>query len=424
MTDITVIDSIMGSGKTSYIFDYMNTAYRERTNWDEGTVDNKRFIFITPWLDEVKRVKAACPDLVFIEPEPVSGKKLNHFHDLVQSGRNIATTHQLFSMLNRESQEALSQAGYTLIIDEETECVKEYEINKDDITTLFETGMIYTDQYNRIQWDYEKKPYYDGRFSDIKALCDNGNLIRVDDTFWVWEFPIKFFQMFNEVYILTYLFEGSLLSTYLKANAMPYQMKSVRDSKLMDYTGDDTEIKQKLISLVHLIDDPKLNAIGSSLHGGYSLSKNWYLNDLKHGGNKIAQLRLNLENFYRNRVDGKSSDNMWSVFNSFKDRLKGKRYTKGFTACNLKATNDHINRKNLAYPLNVFIRPRLVQYFKQCNVEPNQDLYALSQLIQWVWRSQIRRGDPITLYIPSKRMRELFKHWLHSSSNVSLKLVA
>jgi len=42
------------------------------------------------------------------------------------------------------------------------------------------------------------------------------------------------------------------------------------------------------------------------------------------------------------------------------------------------------------------------------------DAYALTELIQWVWWSRVRRGEPITLYLPSPRMRRLFEEALLS----------
>jgi hypothetical protein len=41
------------------------------------------------------------------------------------------------------------------------------------------------------------------------------------------------------------------------------------------------------------------------------------------------------------------------------------------------------------------------------------DLYAVSEMVQFVYRSAIRDGRPITLYAPSDRMRRLFQKWLH-----------
>ena len=40
------------------------------------------------------------------------------------------------------------------------------------------------------------------------------------------------------------------------------------------------------------------------------------------------------------------------------------------------------------------------------------DAYALTELIQWVWRTRIRRGEPITLYLPAPRMRGILIDWL------------
>jgi len=42
----------------------------------------------------------------------------------------------------------------------------------------------------------------------------------------------------------------------------------------------------------------------------------------------------------------------------------------------------------------------------------DQDKWALSEMVQFVWRSAIRDEKPITLYVPSKRMRDLFINWL------------
>ena len=43
---------------------------------------------------------------------------------------------------------------------------------------------------------------------------------------------------------------------------------------------------------------------------------------------------------------------------------------------------------------------------------PIADLYQPTELIEWVWRSRVRKGEPITLYLPSPRMRRLFEEWL------------
>ena len=50
--------------------------------------------------------------------------------------------------------------------------------------------------------------------------------------------------------------------------------------------------------------------------------------------------------------------------------------------------------------------------------EINKDFYALSILLQWIWRSRIRniKDTPeqrkIDLYLPSSRMKRLLLEWL------------
>ena len=38
-------------------------------------------------------------------------------------------------------------------------------------------------------------------------------------------------------------------------------------------------------------------------------------------------------------------------------------------------------------------------------------------MVQWIWRSAIRDGDEIYIYIPSKRMRTLLINWMESLSD-------
>lgn len=47
----------------------------------------------------------------------------------------------------------------------------------------------------------------------------------------------------------------------------------------------------------------------------------------------------------------------------------------------------------------------------------NKNIYALSDLIQWIWRSSIRNNKEISIYIPSKKMRNIFLGWLNSYSS-------
>jgi hypothetical protein len=70
--------------------------------------------------------------------------------------------------------------------------------------------------------------------------------------------------------------------------------------------------------------------------------------------------------------------------------------------------------------LNVYYNPLIKSYFESMDVPVYEDLYALSQMVQWVWRSRIREKEPINLYVPSERMRSLLKRWLDAGSTIEL----
>ena len=104
---------------------------------------------------------------------------------------------------------------------------------------------------------------------------------------------------------------------------------------------------------------------------------------------------------------------MWTTYGEYKSKLKGKGYTNGFVAFNMRATNDYVKRRFLVYCVNVYLQPWMKNYLVQCGAdEINQDMYALSILIQWIFRSAIRKGEEIWIYIPSARMRYLLKTWI------------
>ena len=42
----------------------------------------------------------------------------------------------------------------------------------------------------------------------------------------------------------------------------------------------------------------------------------------------------------------------------------------------------------------------------------DSDKLATSEMVQWLWRSQLRDGKEIWLYMPSKRMRQLLIKWV------------
>lgn len=415
---IKVVDSIMGSGKTSWAIDYMN----------ENTF-GKKFIYITPFLNEVTRIKEQVKNRKFYEPtnKNKKGSKLEGLKKLIVDGKDIVSTHALFKTVDDEIMELLQVSGYTLILDEVMDVIELMQTRKDDIPSMLELDLITIKEHNKVIWN-EEKLHYDGAYNVYKNLALSENLyIHTRDskdenkkkTLLVWTFPSKVFELFDEVYILTYLFSGQFQCYYYQMFDFSFEYYSVENKgeryELAEYKGSENENRQSLKELISIYSGV-MNKIGGNDN---ALSSNW-LKNTKH--RKLLEvLKRNTESYFRT-VGTKSSENAWTTIkgdvygdSSVKvvSLLKGTRYTKGFLPCNARATNDYANKISMAYLYNRFMNPMEKGFFQDKGIKVNQELWALSELLQWIWRSRIRNGEPINLFIPSRRMRNLLEKYLN-----------
>jgi len=103
---------------------------------------------------------------------------------------------------------------------------------------------------------------------------------------------------------------------------------------------------------------------------------------------------------------------MWSTYIEDKKKLSGKGYSKGFITYNERATNKYKDRTCLVYTVNPYMNVGKKMYFQNNGIDVKEDLWALSTAIQWIWRSAIREGSSIDIYIPSSRLRTLLFQWM------------
>lgn len=391
---VKVIDSIMGSGKTSAIINMINKSDRE-----------DKFIYITPYLDEVARIEDCCKDKNFKQPISINGSKLNGIKRLLINNHNIVSTHSLFHLFDDEIFDLIHTKGYKLIMDEVTEVIEQYsDLSKSDVKVIFENNLAHIDENNYIIWDdYD---YEFGKFSQFKHLCEVKALQMFGETIVMWLFPIKSFEMFEDIYILTYMFNGQIQKWYYDFYNVEYEwyIATNRNGDYFIERGFDTsKISKSLINIC----EHKINNIGDN---AYSLSKSWYEKSIKN--NMIIDLKNNVLNYFCGILKTKSEDIIWTTFKGYEKKIKGKGYTKGFIPLNLRASNRYKNRTSCAYLVNRYVNPVVKQFFEKNGINVDEDAYALSEMLQWIWRSAIRDGKPINIYIPSKRMRMLLMNWL------------
>ena len=403
MSKITIIDSPMGSGKTTWAINNL---------LNKDPLDN--YVYITPFLSEIDRIKRATSGVKrFISPENRGEGKLASINNLFSNEDDIAATHELFKHLNSESHTYIQQSHYTLILDEVLDVITPYIIKAGDLKLLFDTDLIHIDDEGFVVWNNEATGW-DSAYEEIKLLAENRSLVCVNNTILLWRYPPEIFNMFDQIYILTYLFESSILCAYFKYNDIQYEKKSIKRTEvdnyitryeLTDFTPFDASI---FAPLINIYDGPLNRNIKQKTT---CMSKQWFSN--KENTKMIKKLKDNIYNYFRNVLKEKSDTTMWTCFKDDIHKLKGKGYTNSHVPCNCRSTNDYGERSNLVYAVNRYINPGIIAYFAQKDISIDKDLYALSEMLQWIWRSQIRNGKVINIYIPANRMRWLLIQWLH-----------
>jgi hypothetical protein len=234
----------------------------------------------------------------------------------------------------------------------------------------------------------------------------------------LWQFPSEFLQCFSDVFILTYLFHGSPMKAYLEAEGMRFNMQSVSGSKLVPWEeNSEKDTKEKLRGLVTIYEG-RLNGVGQSGGRDNPLSSSWFKRAKVPA---LRQIKQSVSSFFKLHAKTPAALNAWTTFKDSRAKLRGEGFSRqdAWIPINAKATNDYIDKRSLAYVANRFNLPVIKGYFEDRGIHVSDDVYALSEMIQWLWRSGIRRGDPIALYIPSERMRRLLKLWLSCDDTVS-----
>mgnify|MGYP002623898430 CR=1 FL=1 len=405
--NVYIIDEIMGRGKSFAAINFMNSH------------NDQKFLYITPYIDEIKnRIIPMCAGKNFVTPDNSRyGTKTRHLKLLMNQGKNIASTHALFKLFDEELIDICRNQNYTLIMDEVSDVVEQHSISKDDVNTLLEKYVNVDEETSLLRWREDQLDYR-GKFEKEKRLCDMGCLGKYGSDIMVWLFPIQAFNAFKNVYILTYMFNAQIQRYYYDYYGLSYNYLHVIGDSVENYRFSKTESSTKYTvdytGLIHICENAKLNDIGAR---EFDLSKSWYMRNCASNNSVIKKLRNNLFNYFHNIASCKAGDTLWTTFSDYKRYISGKGYARGYIPSNSRATNEYRDRFVAAYPINKFIHAAVKGFFVKKNVSVDEDGYALSEMLQWIWRSAIRDGKEIWIYIPSSRMRNLLKDWIEKVSN-------
>ena len=430
---IKVVDSPCGFGKTEWAIQYINKL-----------PDYTRIVYITPFLKECERIKTSCSKKIFATPDAKRGRgsKMVDMIALINKGVNVVSTHALFQNIDDRLIEAIRNNNYILILDEVMDVIEKLDLYREctnkteeqrevltteDLNTLLRRGIIEVDPDTyMVKWNDIDDSL--NKYVQIKNLAEREMLYLIGKDLLIWSFPIDVFKegCFEEIFILTYQFDYQIQAYYYNFFDLKYKKYFVKEISKRKYEifpqedgiEIDREWKTGLKALIDICDNPKLNKIGGyyfDLTNRYvttNLSKNWFEEASKES---VDTLISNMINFFQHITKSKASERMWTCFKDNKKQLKNSYFSaKGWVELNSRATNDYADKTTLVYPINRYLNPFFLKFFSKKNIQLNQDMFALSELVQWIFRSAIRNGKKINVYIPSQRMRELFLNWLNN----------
>lgn len=397
MSKIKVVDAICGAGKTSF-------AIQKMIN-EQGM-----YIYVTPYLSEIERViKATNSDFKQPNNKNNKGSKIESLKWLVTRGENIVCTHELFKLCDLEMMDLIKEMGYILILDEVLNVINPVPISKKDISMLQMSNTIDIDREKGIiRWLDDN---YSGKFEELKRLSNNDNLFLFRDTFMFWTLHHKSFESFKEVYILTYLFNGQIQRYYYDLHKFTYEKYSVikdnENYKLIPYDEilDNRENLKQMINIFEDYGKSKLNSNFCKKPTDNMFSSTWLK---KCDTNTLEILNKNMFNFFKN-TKTPTTKLFWTTIKDLKPKFINKKTNnKNFVSVNVRATNEYMECSSCAFLYNRYMNPIEKAFFEFHGVTVDENTLAVSDLIQFIFRSRIRNNESINVYIPSDRMRNLF----------------
>lgn len=404
MKPIEIIDEPCGTGKTTQMIRSLNP--------------EKKYLIIVPYLSEVQRIIENADQINLFQPD---GKlvyeqtKQSHLRQLLKQGRSVVTTHSLYEDAVNIIREGLIQ-DYHIIIDEvlnaaEVIASKSPQSLKD---FYFQANYLTLDKDGRVKtswnWAQHKDEVSDTLDVKIFRAADFGQLFLEGGRNFITGIPRELLCSGQSLTIMTFMFRGSLLRAYLDKLGIPYKVK--RDIKA------ELRFKERARELIDLKTITPLENINLCHSGQAKGLKNAAYQ--KTFNNSLRNLRhKNLQDVAHEEVLMTTRKDIWFKKGDNKLNMAGpcakfsRFFGANWIANTTRGTNNYSHCSTLLYLYDQHVNPTIARWLGVSGTEFN-DKHALTELIQWVWRSRVRNDEPIRLYLPSKRMRMIFSDFLES----------
>ena len=419
---VEILDSIMGSNKTNRVLDWIDSN------------PNERYLYISPLLSEVDNTSRLATNLKHVSFEfPSTDEYDTKTDDLLSKlevGANISCTHSLYLSMTEKHLDLIEKFEYIVIIDEEVGVIDAFKkYSTDDLAYLNSNGDIeISDEDGMISWvgaELGKKAKYKQFYNLCKAKAVYAT--KRSDTMLVTQMPVELFTRAKRVIIMTYMFNGNVLDNFLKLK----KVEVVPFTEVQPTQIDKQEIRE-LIDLKPL--DRKLLKLSMSVYGydkmdkkGFDLISNYIRSTGLSVGAKAIDTMYTLPKAV-SPVEVKSGKRVAPRgYLTYKTEVldedgvvvldgKGKPKTEDnycWLHSGCRATNKYAYKWYLVHCYDRHPNLSVETYLKEYGCPVDKNVFALSEMLQWIWRSRIRKGEGIVLAIPNTRMHNLFLDWLN-----------
>jgi hypothetical protein len=404
---VRIIDRPCGSGKTTKMLDSFEP--------------HKLYLVVVPLLTEVARVldQARVP---FTAPEGDHdyGTKRNSLEALLRQKKNVVTTHALFQDIAVLARAGLLD-GYDIIVDEVPEVLQTVgELSRESREDVYVNGGYLTIEDDGLvvpteKWHRDYEPLSDTLDPRIYRLATSGALYLVNQTFMLWAFPKELILAGRSFTVLTHLAQGSLLLPYLDKHGIAYVHD--RDVEV------DRKHRQRAAELIEVRDIPRLKGVGFSYTAqtrpdpALGSKVSGALLGLRRGDLKDVPLENVLITCAKSRwySGGKGpNDTKTPKQGPF---AKGSKLFQDVTWIpnTTRGTNEYAHANHLIYLYDQYPNPAYLSFLGRAGDRELQERYALAELVQVIYRTGVRNGEKVVVYIPSPRMRRLLEGYLEGA---------
>lgn len=448
-----VIDAIQRTPTATVIHDYP-CGFGKSTRMIAGLRDcpDQQVLIVVPDLEQVRTLIADAHrhGVTLYQPlsdttareDKATGSPFNFLHgtkrdalqSLIQAGHNIITTHKLYSeiaVLARSGmlRDVVVHIDEVLSVAEEATGITQFSKSRQDAndwrelyiqngfaTISEDTGRIIpADKWRGMRDELAGNlptAFFDaaeaGRlYTDVPGL--GGHII-------IGELPVVLLKCSKRVCIYTYRFNGSYMAAYLQRHGVQWTYANYAD---ISPEEADQQFRARARELVTI--DPVTRLDGVAL--GYTAQKRMASSKAAEELQRAGQIRGAFRSIGRAlKSSGVRADHLiltclqagWTARNE-----QAGRFAAGTTlfsdarwvANQTRGTNQYRHCSHVAYFWQQNPNTNVAR-FLGCDDKKHADQYAVAEMIQFIWRSRIRDGKPITVYMPCPKMRRLWSRWL------------